>query len=134
MNEKIKKCCKEHFDMLLPCVIILVIVLIGAWILYDAGRNERIYHDTDNNVERIEKRLDDIGRRVDELQKRNAENQKAVERTIVTVERSRENAETIERGITEAEQRLDNAIQASGRIKNRIAEIEAENRKGKKNP
>lgn len=134
MNEKLRKYYKEHSDMLLPCCIILIILIIGAWILYDAGRNERIYHDTDSNVERIEKRLDDIGRRVDEIQKRNAENQKAVERTIVTVERSRENAETIERGITEAEQRLDTAIQASGRIKNRIAEIEAENRKGKKNP
>ena len=132
MNEKIKNYCKEHSDMLLP--VILIILIIGAWILYDARRNERIYHDTDSNVERIEKRLDDIGQRVDELQKRNAENQKAVERTIVTVERSRENAEVIERGITEAEQRLDNAIQASGRIQNRIAEIEAENRKGKKNP
>ena len=134
MNEKLKKYCKEHSDMLLPCCIILIILIIGAWILYDARRNERIYHDTDSNVERIEKRLDDIGQRVDELQKRNAENQKAVERTIVTVERSRENAEVIERGITEAEQRLDTAIQASGRIQNRIAEIEAENRKGKKNP
>ena len=134
MNEKIKKYCKEHSDMLLPCGIILIILIIGAWIMYDSRRNERIYHDTDRTVERIEKRLDDIGQRVDSLQKRNAENQKAVERTIVTVERSRENAEVIERGITEAEQRLDNAIQASGRIKNRIAEIEAENRKGKKNP
>ena len=134
MNEKLRKYCKEHSDMLLPCGIIIIILLIGAWILHDSRRNERIYHDTDINVERIEKRLDDIGWRVDSLQKRNAENQKAVERTIVTVERSRENAEVIERGITEAEQRLDNAIQASGRIKNRIAEIEAENRKGKKNP
>lgn len=134
MNEKLKKYCKEHSDMLLPCCIILIILIIGAWILHDAGRNERIYHDTDSNMERIEKRLDDIGQRIDELQKRNAENQKAVERTIITVERSRENAETIERGITEAEQRLDTAIQAIGRIKNRIADIEAENRKGKKNP
>ena len=134
MNEKIKNYCKEHSDMLLPCGIILIILIIGAWVLHDSRRNERIYHDTDKNVELIEKRLDDIGRRVDELQKRNAENQKAVERTIFAVERSRENAEVIERGITEAEQRLDNAIQASGRIQNRIAEIEAENRKGKKNP
>ena len=134
MNEKLKKYCKEYSNMLLPCCVILVILIIGAWILYDAGRNERIYHDTDSNVERIEKRLDDIGQRVDGLQKRNEENQKAVERTVITVERSRENAEAIERGITEAEQRLDTAIQASGRIKNRIADIEAENRKRTKNP
>ena len=115
-------------------LVVLFICIAAGWLYADYHRNSGEYHHTDSNVERIEKRLDDIGQRVDGLQKRNAENQKAVERTVITVERSRENAEVIERGITEAEQRLDTAIQASGRIKNRIADIEAENRKRTKNP
>ena len=115
-------------------LVVLFICIAAGWLYADYHRNSGEYHHTDSNMGRLEKRLDDIGQRVDSLQKRNAENQKAVERTVITVERSRENAETIERGITEAEQRLDTAIQASGRIKNRIADIEAENRKRAKNP
>ena len=115
-------------------LIVLFICIAAGWLYADYHRNSGEYHHTDSNMGRLEKRLDDIGQRVDGLQKRNAENQKAVERTVITVERSRENAEVIERGITEAEQRLDTAIQASGRIKNRIADIEAENRKRTKNP
>ena len=115
-------------------LVVLFVCIAAGWLYADYHRNSGEYHHTDSNVERLEKRLDDIGQRVDGLQKRNAENQKAVERTVITVERSRENAEVIERGITEAEQRLDTAIQASGRIKNRIADIEAENRKRAKNP
>lgn len=109
-------------------LVILFVCIAAGWLYADYHRNSGEYHHTDVNVERIEKRLDDIGQRIDGLQKRNAENQKAVERTVITVERSRENAETIERGITEAEQRLDTAIQASGRIKNRIEDIERKNK------
>lgn len=111
-------------------VFIVVVLIVFCWSCYDKHRNDEQYNNTDSGVERIEKRLDDIGKRVDELQKRNAETQKTVERVVITVDRSRENAEIVADGIGEAEQRIDNAIQISGRIKNRITDIEAKYRQG----
>lgn len=104
------------------------LLLLICWLHHDANRNKPVYNDTDGSLERIEKRLDDIGQRVDILQKRNAENKETVIRITETVERSRENAETVTNGIGEAERRLDSAIQASGRIKNRIEDIERANK------
>ena len=60
-------------------IIVLVVLLIciaAGWLYADYHRNSGEYHHTDCNVERIEKRLDDIGQRVDGLRKRNAENQR----------------------------------------------------------
>ena len=123
--EKIKEFLAENRLIL---VIGLCLLLLICWLHHDARRNEPIYNDTNGSLERIEKRLDDIGQRVDILQKRNEQNQKAIERTIITVERGRENAEIVAGGISEAERRLDSAIQASGRIKNRIEDIERTNK------
>ena len=123
--EKIKEFIAENQ---LAILIGLLLLLLICWLHHDANRNKPIYNDTDGSLERIEKRLDDIGQRVDILQKRNAENKETVIRITETVERSRENAETVAGGITEAERRLDSAIQASGRIKNRIEDIERTNK------
>ena len=113
------------------CIIVAVIVLLivaGYWLYRDAHRNDTIHNNTDNSVERLEKRLDDIGQRIDGLQKRNEQNQKTVERTIITIRDGRENAATVADGITGAEKRLDAIIQRQGRIENIIANIEAANR------
>lgn len=123
--EKIKEFLAENR---LAILIGLLLLLLICWLHHDANRNKPIYNDTDGSLERIEKRLDDIGQRVDILQKRNAENKETVIRITETVERSRENAETVTNGIGEAERRLDSAIQASGRIKNRIEDIERTNK------
>lgn len=112
----------------LAILIGLCLLLLICWLRHDANRNKPVYNDTDGSLERIEKRLDDIGQRVDILQKRNAENKETVIRITETVERSRENAETVTNGIGEAERRLDSAIQASGRIKNRIEDVERTNK------
>ena len=119
---------KKNADSVNAFIIVVIVCVFGIWFTYDYRRNEPIYHDTDSGVERLEKRLDDIGRRIDSLQKRVVENQKAVERISDTINAGRENAETVAGGITEAERRLDNAIQTSGRIKNRIADIERQNK------
>lgn len=105
-------------------IILTIICFVGVWLVYDYGRNQPIYQDTDNGMERLEKRLDDLGSRIDRLQERVVENQKTVQRITDAISAGRENAETVAGGITEAERRLDGAIQASGRIKNRIAEFE----------
>ena len=123
--EKIKEFLAENR---LAILIGLLLLLLICWLHHDANRNKPVYNDTDGSLERLEKRLDDIGQRVDSLQKRNEQNQKAIERTIITVERGRENAVTVTEGIGEAERRLDSAIQASGRIKNRIEDVERTNK------
>ena len=119
---------EENKDYIKCFVIVLLVCLVGIWLVYDRSRNESVYNNTDTGVERLEKRLDDIGQRIDRLQERVAENQKAVQRITTTVVAGRENAEVVAGGITEAERRLDNAIQASGRIKNRIEDIERKNK------
>ena len=126
MNEKLKKYCKEHSDMLLP--VILIIVLIGSWILYDARRNERIYHDTDSNVERIEERSNAIGQGLDRVQERVEQSKETVTGIAGAVAQGRKNAETVAGAVERAEQRLDNATQRIGRIKNLISDIEAKYR------
>lgn len=108
--------------------VVLIVAIFCGWLYADHHRNEPIYNNTDSSMERLEKRLDDIGQRVDSLQKRNEQNKETVIRVTETVGRSRENAVTVTDGIGEAERRLDNAIQASGRIKNRIADIESKYR------
>ena len=128
MNEKLKKYYKEHSDMLLPCGIIIIILIIGAWILYDSRRNERIYHDTDSNVERIEERSNAIGQGLDRVQKRVEQSKETVTGIAEAVADSRKNAETVAGAVERAEQRLDNATQRIGRIKNLISDIEAKHR------
>lgn len=114
--------------------IVLFICIAAGWLYADSHRNDGQYHHTDKSVERIEERMSAIESRLDTMSDRLTETQKTVERITTTVVAGRENAEAIAGGITEAERRLDSAIQASGRIKNRIEDIEAEYRKGTKNP
>lgn len=119
---------EENKDYILSFITVLIVCMVGAWFVHDRTRNEAIYNNTDSGVERLEKRLDDVGKRLDSLQERVAENQKTVERIGETVTAGRENAVAVENGLGEAERRLDNALQASGRIKNRIAEFERTNK------
>ena len=128
MRQEIKDIYEQNKKYCIIVAVVVLLIVAGYWLWRDAHRNDEQYHNTDNSVERLEKRLDDIGQRIDGLQKRNEQNQKTVERTIITVERGRENAEIVAGGIGEAERRLDNAIQASGRIQNRIADIESQYR------
>lgn len=117
---------EENKSFCISFVIVAAVCIFGAWVCHDIARNDPVYNNTDSNLDRVEKRLDDLGQRIDSLQERIAENQKAVERITVTVTAGRENAEAVAGGITEAERRLDNAIQASGRIQNQIADIEGQ--------
>ena len=119
---------EENKDYILSFIAVFIVCLVGAWFVHDRTRNEAIYNNTDSGVERLEKRLDDVGKRIDSLQERVIQNQKTIERIGSTVTAGRENAVAVENGLGEAERRLDNAIQASGRIKNRIEDIERTNK------
>lgn len=109
-------------------ISIIIVLLLFCWLYYDHNRNKPIHNDTDGTVERIENRLDDAGRRIDRIQAGNTKIKKTIGTVAVEINQGRENAEIVGRGITEAEQRIDNAIQISGRIRNRIDDIERANR------
>ena len=124
----------ENRDYIHAFIVVAVICIAGIWFVHDYHRNDGIHNDTDRTMESVEKRLDDIGKRIDDLQARTVKTQKTIGSATVEIRESRETADTIARGVTEAEQRIDNAIQVSGRIKNRIADIETANQQREKNP
>lgn len=115
-------------------IIVLGFVLLTAWLCHDYARNKPTYNNTDSTVADIDSRIKSIEQRIDRIQDRNSAIEKAVSGTVITIRDSRENAVTVADGIGEAERRLDAIIQRQGRIENIIADIEAANRQGKKNP
>lgn len=119
---------QENRSCTIGFIILTIICFVGVWLVYDYSRNNPVYQDTDGSMERIENKLSDIEQRIDSLQRSVAENQKTVQRISDTVNAGRENAETVAGGLTEAERRLDNAMQASGRIANIIADVERTNK------
>ena len=112
----------------------MVLCIAGIWLVHDYYRNEPVYEDTNSAMADVEKRIESIEQRIDRLQDRVAKAEKTVSGTIVTIRESRENAVTVADGIDRAEERLDAIIQRQGRIENILADIEAANRQGKKNP
>ena len=115
-------------------IIVIGFVLLTAWLCHDYARNRPVYQNTDNTMADINSRIESIEQRIDKLQERNSAIEKAVSGTVITIRDSRENAVTVADGISEAERRLDSIIQRQGRITNILADIEAANRPGKKNP
>lgn len=123
-----KEFCQENRTYVITYFLLAILCICCLWLVYDHYRNEPVYQDTDNSVERLESKLSDIESRIDSLQRGIEQNQKAVQRISDTINAGRENAETVAGGITEAERRLDNAIQASGRIQNIIDDVERANK------
>ena len=129
--EKIKEFLAENR---LAILIGLCLLLLICWLHHDANRNKPVYNDTDKSMERIEERMSAIESRLDTMSDRLEKAEKTVSGTIVTIRESRENAVTVADGIGRAEERLDAIIQRQGRITNILADIEAANRPGTKNP
>lgn len=115
-------------------IIVLGFVLLTAWVCHDLARNKPTYNNTDSTMADVESRIGSIEQRIDKLQNRIDKAEKAVSGTVITIRESRENAVTVADGISGAEARLDGIIQRQGRIENILADIEAANRQGKKNP
>lgn len=124
---------EQNRDFIIAFIVVTIICLTGAWLVYDHGRNEPIYHDTDGTVVEIENRIQSIEQRVNAISSRLEQTQKTIDGIAERVGRSRENAEIVAGGIEQAEGRLDSAIQRSGRIQNLIEEIERANRPGTEN-
>ena len=129
--EKIKEFIAENR---LAILIGFCLLLLICWLHHDANRNKPVYNDTDKSVERIEERMSAIESRIDTMSDRLEKAEKTVSGTIVTIRDSRENAVTVADGISGTENRLNDAVQRSGRIQNLIADVEKSDRERTKNP
>jgi len=128
MKWEIKDFYEKNKTYCVITVVVIVLCVACAWLYADAHRNDPIHHDTDATVAELEKRINGIEQRIGTMQERLDKAEKTVSGTIVTIRESRENAVTVADGISGAEERLESAIQRSGRIQNLIDEIERANR------
>ena len=115
-------------------VIVVGLVCLCAWLLHDFSRNEPIYANTDSNLADVEKRIDRIESRLVDLQGRIEQSEKTISGIAEGIGKSTSLAESVASGIQGTEDRIDQAIQRSGRIANIVEEVERINRPGKANP
>ena len=126
--DDLKEFCSENRSYVINFVLLAIVCIAGIWLVYDHYRNEPIYHDTDANLEQLEKRIDRIESRIDTLSARLEQAKETAAELGGRIESSTGLAKEIGAGIGTVETRLDSAIQRSGRIKNIIADIEAKNK------
>ena len=107
-------------------ILVIGIVCIIAWLCHDLARNREVYHNTDSNLADVEKRIDRIESRLVDLQGRIEQSEKTISGIAEGIGTSL--AESVASGIQGTEDRIDQAIQRSGRIANIIAEIERTNK------
>ena len=125
MDEWQKQTDCRHY---LPVIIVLVVLVLFSWLHYDTNRNKPVYNDTNATMERIEKRISGIEQRIDTMSRRFAETEKTIGELGGRIESSTTLAKEVGNGIDGLQDRLDSAIQRSGRIANIIADIEAKNK------
>ena len=111
-------------------ILVVGLVVLFAWICHDLGRNKPIYTSTDSNMADVERRIDRIESRLTTLQGRIEQSEKTISGIADGIGKSTSLAESVATGIQGTEDRIDEAIQRSGRIANIIAEVEAINRQG----
>ena len=109
-------------------ILIVLVLFLFAWICYDHHRNQPIYESTDSTMADLEKRIDRIEQRVDSVSARLDQAEKTNTELGGRIESSTTLAKEVGNGIDGLQDRLDSAIQRSGRIANIIADIEAKNK------
>ena len=109
-------------------ILIVLVLFVFAWICYDNHRNKPIYESTDSTMADLEKRIDRIEQRVDSVSARLDQAEKTNTELGGRIESSTTLAKEVGNGIEGLQDRLDSAIQRSGRIANIIADIEAKNK------
>ena len=109
-------------------IFIIIVLLVFGWLHYDTNRNKPVYTDTNATVERIEKRISGIEQRLDTMSKRFDQAEKTINDLGGRIESSTVIAKEVATGIDGLQNRLDDAVQRSGRIKNIITDIEATNK------
>ena len=109
-------------------ILVIGIVCVIARLCHDLARNREVYHNTDSNLADVEKRIDRIESRLTDLQGRIEQSEKTISGIAEGIGKSTSLAETVANGIQGTEDRIDQAIQRSGRIANIIAEVERTNK------
>ena len=123
--EQIKSFISENRLALFIGILLLLLI---CWLHADQHRNDGINHDTDSTMAEIEKRIDRIEQRVDSVSARLDQAEKTNTELGGRIESSTAIAKEVATGIDGLQDRLDDAVQRSGRIANIIADIEAKNR------
>ena len=123
--ERINEFLAENRITFLVGILLLVLV---CWLHKDNRRNDGVYNDTNNAVADLEGRIDRIEQRVDSVSARLDQAEKTNTELGGRIESSTAIAKEVATGIDGLQDRLDSAVQRSGRIANIIADIEAKNR------
>lgn len=123
--ERINEFLAENRITFLVGILLLVLV---CWLHKDNRRNDGVYNDTNNAVERIEERMSNIEQRIDTMSDRLEKAEKTNTELGGRIESSTAIAKEVATGVDGLQDRLDSAVQRSGRIANIIADIEAKNR------
>ena len=123
--ERINEFLAENRVAFLVGILLLVLV---CWLHKDNRRNDGVYNDTNNAVADLERRIDRIEQRVDSVSARLDQAEKTNTELGGRIESSTAIAKEVATGIDGLQDRLDSAVQRSGRIANIIADIEAKNR------
>ena len=123
--ERINEFLAENRITFLVGILLLVLV---CWLHKDNRRNEPVYEDTNATVADLERRIDRIEQRVDSVSARLDEAEKTNTELGGRIESSTAIAKEVATGIDGLQDRLDSAVQRSGRIANIIADIEAANK------
>ena len=123
--EQIKSFIAENRLALFIGILLLILI---CWLHADNKRNDGIHQDTDSTMAEIEKRIDRIEQRVDSVSARLDQAEKTNTELGGRIESSTAIAKEVATGIDGLQNRLDDAVQRSGRIKNIITDIEATNK------
>ena len=123
--ERINEFLAENRITFLVGILLLVLV---CWLHKDNRRNDGVYNDTNNAVADLERRIDRIEQRVDSVSARLDQAEKTNTELGGRIESSTAIAKEVATGVDGLQDRLDSAVQRSGRIANIIADIEAKNR------
>ena len=109
-------------------IAVIIVLALFSWLRYDTNRNKPVYNDTNGTVERLENRISGIEQRLDTMSKRFDQAEKTINDIGGRINTSTVIAKEVATGIDGLQNRLDSAIQRSGRIANIIAEIERTNK------
>jgi len=123
--ERINEFLAENRVAFLVGILLLVLV---CWLHKDNRRNEPVYENTNATVADLERRIDRIEQRVDSVSARFDQAEKTNTELGGRIESSTAIAKEVATGIDGLQDRLDSAVQRSGRIANIIADIEAKNK------
>ena len=123
--ERINEFLAENRVAFLVGILLLVLV---CWLHKDNRRNEPVYENTNATVADLERRIDRIEQRVDSVSARFDQAEKTNTELGGRIESSTAIAKEVATGIDGLQNRLDSAVQRSGRIANIIADIEAANK------